>query len=81
MVPSGEGANLAIFDGAELGKAIAAAPGNIEAALASYQADLFTRSAQAATEAAGVTRLLFGAGAPYGLVEAFERDMMRALGS
>ncbi len=81
MVPSGEGANLAIYDGAELGKAIAAAHGDIESALASYEKDLFARSAQAAAEAAQVAGLLFGEDAPYGLVEAFEQDVMGTLGS
>jgi 2-polyprenyl-6-methoxyphenol hydroxylase-like FAD-dependent oxidoreductase len=76
MVPSGEGANLAIFDGAELGKAIAASRDNIEAALLAYETALFARSAAAAAEAAEVTRLLFGSDAPYGLVQAFERDML-----
>ncbi len=51
MIPSGEGANLAMFDGAELGQAIAAHPGDVEGALAAYEKDLFPRSASEAAEA------------------------------
>jgi 2-polyprenyl-6-methoxyphenol hydroxylase-like FAD-dependent oxidoreductase len=43
--PSGEGANLAMFDGAELGKALAANPDDIQAALLAYEKDLFPSSA------------------------------------
>jgi 2-polyprenyl-6-methoxyphenol hydroxylase-like FAD-dependent oxidoreductase len=48
---AGEGANLAMYDGAELGKAIATNPGDMEAALLAYEKDLFPRSASAAAEA------------------------------
>jgi 2-polyprenyl-6-methoxyphenol hydroxylase-like FAD-dependent oxidoreductase len=50
MPPSGEGANLAMFDGAELGQAIAAHPDDIEAALTDYE-ELLPRSAAAAADA------------------------------
>jgi 2-polyprenyl-6-methoxyphenol hydroxylase-like FAD-dependent oxidoreductase len=74
MVPSGEGANLAMYDGAELANAIAAHPGDVEAALLAYEKELFPRSALAAAEAAEVVKTLFGDKAPYGLVEAFVQD-------
>ncbi len=69
--PSGEGANLALFDGAELAKAIAAHPGDVEAALAVYEADLFPRSAAEAVEATRVFEACFGQQAPQSLLAFF----------
>jgi 2-polyprenyl-6-methoxyphenol hydroxylase-like FAD-dependent oxidoreductase len=73
MAPSGEGANLAMFDGAELGKAIAANPGDLEAALLAYETGLFARSAAEAAEAQRMLEVCLGADAPRSLVEFFTR--------
>jgi 2-polyprenyl-6-methoxyphenol hydroxylase-like FAD-dependent oxidoreductase len=67
--PDGEGANLAMLDGSELGQAIAAHPGDLETALAEYEAAMFARGAQAAPEAARIFELCFGETAPHGLIE------------
>lgn len=68
---SGEGANLAMQDGAELGEAIAANPGDVEAALTIYENDLFPRSASAAKEADRNLRLFFNDDAPQSVVDLF----------
>jgi 2-polyprenyl-6-methoxyphenol hydroxylase-like FAD-dependent oxidoreductase len=73
-VPNGEGANLAMYDGAELGKAIATHPDDIEAALTEYEQALFPRSAEAATEGVQLHELLFDHNAPHSLVAAFIGD-------
>ena len=71
MSPAGEGANLAMYDGAELGKAIAAHGDDLEAALAEYEESMFARSAIAAAESAKTLALLFDDNAPHGLIDFF----------
>ncbi|MFD4669660.1 FAD-dependent oxidoreductase [Lentzea sp. NPDC058450] len=62
--PNGEGANLAMLDGAELGRFLATHPGDVEAALAAYEAELFPRSHAEAEEARRDFELIAGAGTP-----------------
>lgn len=49
---AGEGANLAMFDGAQLGQAIAAHRDDTEAALTAYESSLFPRGEASAAESA-----------------------------
>jgi 2-polyprenyl-6-methoxyphenol hydroxylase-like FAD-dependent oxidoreductase len=58
---AGEGANLAMFDGAELGLAIAAHVGDTEAALTAYEDALFPRSEESAAGSAEMLQTMFGA--------------------
>jgi len=69
--PAGDGANLAMFDGAELAAAIAAHPDDIETALAGFEAAMFPRSRAAAADAHQVLEIGLGEGAPFGLVDFF----------
>lgn len=64
--PNGEGANLAMLDGAELGRAIAAQPDDVEAALAEYEQAMFPRAAEAGDE--DVYDLMLGDDAPHSWV-------------
>ncbi|GII60944.1 oxidoreductase [Sphaerisporangium krabiense] len=57
---AGEGANLAMVDGAELALAIAAHPGDTEAALAAYEEALFSRGEASAAESAASLDTMFG---------------------
>jgi len=68
---AGEGANLAMYDGAELGKAIATNPGNVETALSTYEQDMFLRSASAAAEADRNIKLFFNENSPQSVVDLF----------
>jgi 2-polyprenyl-6-methoxyphenol hydroxylase-like FAD-dependent oxidoreductase len=67
--PSGDGANMAMVDGAELGKAIAAHPDDFEAAFTAYEEALFPRSEAAAVDADEIVELTLGDRAPFGFVE------------
>ncbi|HUA31736.1 MAG TPA: FAD-dependent monooxygenase, partial [Streptosporangiaceae bacterium] len=61
--PNGEGANLAMLDGAELGQAIAAHPGDLEVGLAEYEQAMFPRAAEARDE--DTYDLMLGDDAPH----------------
>ncbi|MEV7444051.1 NAD(P)/FAD-dependent oxidoreductase [Streptomyces sp. NPDC091204] len=68
-VPNGEGANLALLDGAELGRALAAHPDDTEAALTAYEQAMFVRSAQAATfEGVELSEIFSADNTPHGLL-------------
>jgi 2-polyprenyl-6-methoxyphenol hydroxylase-like FAD-dependent oxidoreductase len=70
--PDGEGANLAMFDGAELGRAIAAHRDDLTTALAEFEEAMFARSATAGVEAMKTFKLCFDDdNAPYGLLDLF----------
>ncbi|PPS90828.1 FAD-dependent oxidoreductase [Streptomyces sp. MH60] len=56
---AGEGANLAMYDGAELALALAAHPGDTETALTSYEEALFPRSEASAAESAASLDTMF----------------------
>ena len=60
-----------MFDGAELAQALAATPGDVEAALAAYEKDLFPRSASVAAESDRNLKRFFNDNAPQGVVDLF----------
>ena len=68
---AGEGANLALQDATELALAIISHPGDLEAALAEYEAALFPRSAAAAEMSAQSLEICFRSDAPQGLLDLF----------
>ena len=69
MPPAGEGANLAMLDGAKLGQAIADNPDDIEVAITTYESAMFPRSEKAAAKADEFLDILLGERAPFALAE------------
>jgi 2-polyprenyl-6-methoxyphenol hydroxylase-like FAD-dependent oxidoreductase len=69
MPPAGEGANLAMLDGAELGRVIAENPDDVEAALTAHEEAMFARSEAEYADAHRILDLCLGDRAPHGLIE------------
>jgi 2-polyprenyl-6-methoxyphenol hydroxylase-like FAD-dependent oxidoreductase len=68
---AGEGANLAMIDGADLAEAIIEHPNDIERAFAVYEAAMFPRAEEKAAESAAGLELAFEANAPQGMLDFF----------
>ncbi|MEU7783401.1 NAD(P)/FAD-dependent oxidoreductase [Amycolatopsis sp. NPDC049159] len=67
MPPNGEGANLAMLDGAELGQALASHRDDVESALVAYEQRMFERAAAEAADE-DIYEVMFGADAPHSMV-------------
>lgn len=69
--PAGEGANIALFDGAELARHIVENPGDLDAALTAYESEMFVRAEQSAADADEMATMMLGGDAPNGLLDFF----------
>lgn len=76
-VPGGDGANLAMLDGAELGEALATNLQQPEVALKKYEEIAFPRNEAAAIAAHQTMETIFGTGAPEGVIKLFKEVLAR----
>lgn len=72
MPPVGEGANMALVDGALLGLALAAQPDDVPAAVKEYEREMFERTAAAARMSARMQELLMSPDAGRRMLEFFQ---------
>ena len=72
---AGEGANLAMYDGAELARSLLTNPDDIEAALVAYENELFPRSEKFAQETTQNLKRFFDDTAPRGVVDMFSKHL------
>ncbi|SUL96403.1 putative oxidoreductase [Staphylococcus caprae] len=75
MAPSGEGANLAMLDGAELAEGIANHDGDIDTAIKEYEEKMFPRSEEEAKESHELLDICLGDDSPHRLVELFKGNV------
>lgn len=68
---AGEGANLALLDGADLARSIVAHPDDIETALSQYEKEMFPRAQASAEGSAQGLEMCFNAQAPRDIVAFF----------
>ncbi|MDX6741149.1 NAD(P)/FAD-dependent oxidoreductase [Actinocorallia sp. A-T 12471] len=71
MPPSGEGANLAMYDAAQLATLLAAHPTSPETALHLHESAMFPRSAEEAKDSAELLTISFGPTTPHSMTTFF----------
>ncbi|SFN27437.1 FAD binding domain-containing protein [Saccharopolyspora antimicrobica] len=72
MPPVGEGANMALLDGALLGLALAAHPDDFPTAVREYEREMFERTSAAARMSADLQELLMAPDASRKMLEFFQ---------
>ncbi|PXX65571.1 2-polyprenyl-6-methoxyphenol hydroxylase-like FAD-dependent oxidoreductase [Nocardia tenerifensis] len=78
MPPVGEGANMALLDGAQLALALAAHPDDYASAIEEYEREMFERTTAAAQQSTAVQELLTSPDASRRMLEFFQPDRRRA---